>query len=140
MADFILIDGDTVKFNSAFMLASVVVQDGTLEGKGGATLGGSPVCVEGDETNVEVQNCDYVVGAFTTPGKGTITIDSLGTDQVATKTNSAGKPVLLKGSLLIAKFAVTQPATNANTGASDPNTEYLGNGTFETSNDKWKGV
>ena len=52
MSDSILISGDKVKFNQAFAIATVVVQDGELEGSGKATIGGQPVCIEGDEGNV----------------------------------------------------------------------------------------
>ncbi|MBT9314476.1 hypothetical protein [Leptothoe spongobia] len=140
MADFILIDGDTVKFNPAFALATVSVQDGSMTGGGKSTLNGSAICIEGDETNVSVPGCSYTMGSFTTPGTGTLKIDGLGADQTTTKTKSGGKPILLKGSLFTAKLEVQQPAVDPSTGASDPNPQYPGNGTFETTNDKWKGT
>ncbi|MBE9116396.1 hypothetical protein IQ249_10845 [Lusitaniella coriacea LEGE 07157] len=140
MTDFILIDSDKVKFNPAVALATVVVSDGALTGSGKATFKGKKVCVEGDEGNVSVPGCAYTMGSFSTPGTGTLSIDSLGKDQVAMKTKCEGKAMLLKGSLFVAKFAVQQPAIDPSTGSPDPNKEYLGNGTFETNNDKWKGT
>lgn len=143
MADYVLIDGDIVNFNPAFGIATVVVQPGTLQGSGKATLGGKPVCIEGDEADVSVAGCTYTAGPYSIPGTGTMKIDSLAGDQKATKTNSDGKPMLLKGSLFIAKFEVQSPAQQPPPGAGSPipdaTTSYPGNGTFQTTNTKWKG-
>ena len=144
MSDFILIDGDIVNFNPAFGIATVVVQPGTLVGNGEATLGGKPVCIEGDEKDVSVAGCAYTAGPYSIPGTGTMKIDALGGDQTASKTNSAGKPVLLKGSLFTAKFEVQSPAKQPPPGPGSPipdsTTSYPGNGTFQTTNTKWTGT
>ena len=140
MPDFILIDGDMVTFLPAFGAAIVVVQPGTLAGSGPATIGGKKVCVDGDETKVSVPGCQYIAGAFVVPGTGTLTIASLGGDQKGTKTNSGGKAVLLKGSQFTAQFEVQSPAKQpptANTPDSTP--KYSGNGSFVTTNTKFKG-
>jgi len=143
MADYILIDGDTVNFNPAFAIATVVVQPGTLSGSGKSSLGGKPVCIDGDEKNVSVAGCAYTTAVHTIPGTGTMKIDTLAGDQKASKTNSAGKPVLLKGSLFMAKFEVQSPAKQPPPGPGSPipdsTTQYPGNGTFQTTNTKWKG-
>ena len=140
MPDFILIDGDMVTFLPAFGAAIVVVQPGTLAGSGPATIGGKMVCVDGDETKVSVPGCQYIAGAFSVPGAGTLKIASLAGNQMASKTNSGGKAVLLKGSQFTAQFEVQSPAKQpppANT--PDPTPKYSGNGSFMTTNTKFKG-
>lgn len=144
MSDYILLDGDKANFNPAFAIASVVVKPGTLEGSGKGTVGGKPVCVDGDEKKVEVANCSYVTATHSIPGSGTIKIDSLSGNQKAVKTKDEGKPVLLKGGLFVAKFEVKSPAKQPQPAPAspvpDPATSYPGNGTFQTTNQKFKGV
>jgi hypothetical protein len=141
MSKYILIDGDVVNFNPAFGLATVMVTPGILQGGGGSTLQGKPVCIEGDEKNVSVAGCSYTAGPFSIPGTGTMKIESLGSDQIAKKTKSAGKAVLLRGSLFTAKFEVQKSAEQPASPKPipDPNSQYLGNGTFQTMNTKWQG-
>ena len=147
MADYILVHGDTVNFNSAFAIATVTLPPPPvkIECTGKATLENKAVCIEGDEGSVSVAGCTYTTAIHSIPGTGTVTIDSLSGDQKATKTNSNGKPVLLKGSLFIAKFAVDSPAKQPPPapGAApidDATPEYPGNGTFDTANAKWQGT
>jgi len=135
MADFILIDGDTVVFMPSVGSATVVVQPGTISGSGAATINDKAMCVEGDEEQVSVPGCAYISGSFTIPGTGTLKISSLAQDQVATKTTSGDKAVLLKGSTFTSKFEVQSPAKSPPPGTSspipDPMTEYTGgSGTF----------
>src|SRR4051812_14648195 len=104
MADFILIDGDIVLFMPAFGAAIVVVQPGKLAGSGPATIGGKNVCVDGDESKVSVPGCMYMTPQFSIPGTGTLKIQALAANQKATKTNTGGKAMLLKGGNFIAKF------------------------------------
>ncbi len=141
MSDTILIDGDMVMFLPAFGAAMVVVQPGTLEGSGPATLNGTPVCVEGDEQNVEVPGCMYIAGQYSIPGTGTLKIDALGDDQVAEKTFTGGVPVMLVGSQFEAKFEVQSPAQQPPPGPGSPipdsTTEYAGQGNFISTNIKF---
>ncbi len=144
MSDFILIEGDIANFIPAFGAAVVVVQPGDLTGSGPATIGGKNICVDGDEANVSVPGCMYMAPPFVIPGTGTITIDALGGDQVASKTMTGGKAVLLKGSTFTAKFEVQSPAKQPPPGPGSPipdsSPEYSGNGTFITTNMKFKGT
>ena len=141
MADFILKDGDTVVFMPSFGSATVVVQTGTLSGSGPAEIGGSAMCVEGDEDQVSVPGCAYISGAFTIPGTGTLKISSLAQDQIATKTTTGNKAVLLKGGNFTAKFEVQSPAKVPPTvNTPDPVTEYTGSGSFITTNMDVKGT
>ena len=140
MADYILIDGDTVNFDSSFGAATVVVAPGTLTASGKASLNGKMVCIEGDEDNVSVPGCNYIMGAYL-GGNGTLSIDSLGSDQTATKTNSDGTAVLLVGSQFTATFTEDTPAqTTSSPPQSDSASEYSGTGSFETTNTKWQGT
>ncbi len=143
MADFVLITGDEVVFKSAFdsvlKPAVVVVQPGEITGTGKSSLKGKPVCVEGDEKKVIVTGCAYTSGDFTKPGYGELKIDSLGGDQKAQKTSSAGKPMIIKGSSFIASFEVKTPATMPKPPSTpDATGMYWGSGTFITANTKWK--
>ena len=144
MADFILIDGDTVIFMPSFGPATVVVQPGTISGSGPATINDKAMCVEGDEDQVSVPGCAYVSGAYTIPGTGTLKIASLAQDQIATKTTSGNKAVLLKGTNFTAKFEVQSPAQSPPPGAGSPTpdtmTQYSGSGMFITNNMKVTGT
>lgn len=144
MTDFILIDGDKANFMPTFGAAVVVVQPGDLTASGPATLAGKKICVDGDETSVSVPGCMYIAGPHSIPGSGTLKIDALAGDQKATKTNTGGKPVLLKGGQFTAKFEVQSPAQQPPPGPGPPipdaTPQYSGNGTFLTTNTKFQGT
>lgn len=139
MSDYILTTGDTVMFKPPFGAAIVTPQPGTLSGTGRAKVGGMIVCVEGDEASVIVPGCQYIAPPYVTPGVGILSIDSLASDQIATKTKSGGKAVLLKGGDFNAKFQVVVPAMDP-VPAPDTTTEYSGNGVFITTNARVKGT
>lgn len=142
MTDFILVDGDIVNFNPTFGNATVTVKPGNLSGSSKAKVDSKPVCVEGDESNVSVPGCAYIAGNFSTPGTGTLKISALGGDQKAVKTKIGGKSVLLKGTQFTAQFEVQTPAQQPPPGPGsptpDPVKQYVGTGTFQTTNTKWK--
>lgn len=144
MEDFILIDGDTVTFLPSFGAATVVPQPGTLSASGPATLNGKKVCVDGDESKVSVAGCTYMTPQYSIPGTGTLKIASLAGDQKATKTNTGGKAVLLKGKTFTAKFEVQSPAMQPPPGPGSPipdsTPQYSGSGMFVTTNTLFKGT
>lgn len=141
MADFILIDGDQAIFMPSFGAAIVAVQPGTLTATGAATFNGTKVCIQGDETSVQVPGCTYISGPHTVPGSGTLLIESLASDHVASLTHSSNTPVMLKGSLFKAKFQVASPATIPVATTPDPVPVYSGGqGQFVTQNAKFKGT
>ena len=143
MADYILITGDMVMFKPSFGAATIVPQPGTLSGTGSDKVNGSVVCVEGDEANVIVPGVTYMAPPYVIPGVGILSIDSLASDQIATKTTSGGTAVLLKGGDFNAKFEVVAPAMQpAPPGppVPDSTTQYSGNGSFITTNTKSKGT
>lgn len=133
MSDFILTDGDTVQFEATFGVAVVTGAPGRLTGSGPATLQQKKVCVAGDETQVAVAGT-YTTAAHAIPGTGTLKISALGGDQKATKTNSGGKPILLKGGKFQAKFEVQIPAQQLPSNESDKTQIYEGTGQFITQN------
>ena len=142
MPDFILIEGDIANFLPAFGAAIVVVQPGTLQGSGPATLNGKKLCVDGDEKKVSVPGCSYMTPQYSVPGVGTLKIEALAGDQKAQKTDTGGKMVLLKGSSFTAKFEVTAPAQDPSSGVPVPDAtpQYSGSGMFITTNIKFQGT
>ena len=144
MGNFILIDGDQANFMPAFTPAIVVTKPGKLAGSGPATLNGKPLCVDGDESKVEVPGCMYTTPQYSIPGTGTLKIAKLAPNQKAKKTKTGGKLVLLKGLLFTAKFEVQSPAKQPPPGPGspipDPTPQYSGQGMFITTNTLFQGV
>ncbi|MEZ4731474.1 MAG: hypothetical protein R3E79_30520 [Caldilineaceae bacterium] len=142
--DFILLEGDKANFMPNFGPAVVVVQPGDLKASGPATLNGKKVCVDGDETKVAVAGCTYMTPQYSIPGTGTLKIAALAPNQKAQKTQSGGKPVLLKGGTFTAKFEVQNPAKQPPPGPGSPipgaTPQYMGSGAFITTNTKFCGT
>ena len=137
--DSIILDGDEVNFISTFGLAIVQVKPGKIKASGKTTVNGKKVCVEGDEKNVEVSGCSYMIPPFIVQGTGTLTIKQLVPDQLTQKAVSGNKPVILKGKLFIAQFNVDAPAKMpppANTPDALP--FHIGLGKFVPGNKKIK--
>ncbi len=143
MSDAILVTGDMAMFQPSFGAATVVVAPGTLSGSARAMIGGVPACVKGDEALVMVPGCMYQTPVYSIPGVGMLSIESLAGDQVAQKTKSGGKPVLLKGGNFNAKFQVMVPAMQPPPGPGSPipdaTPSYSGQGSFVTTNVRVKG-
>ena len=132
MADTLL-DGDLVNFLPSFPPAIVVVQPGMLKATGGDPVFGRKMCVEGDERLLMVPGCAYMTPQYSVPGVGTLTIQLLHPSNVARKTRSNGKKVLLKGAPFIARFQVTAPAMMVMPGGPqvpDSMAFYTGSGSF----------
>jgi len=142
MADLILMTGDQAIFNPNCGQAIVVVRPGNLMGSGKAKINGNPICVDGDEKKVLVIGCTYTTAQHTIPGVGMLSIQSLAGNQKAQKTESGGKPVLLKGASFQAKFQVMVPAQQPSFPSPIPDAtpQYAGTGSFTTTNLKVKGT
>jgi hypothetical protein len=144
MGDLIIIDSDVAMFIPAFGSAVVVVQPGNITGSGPATISGKPICVDGDESSVEVPGCMYVAPPYVIPGSGTLKIDALAGNQLAKHTNTGGKAVILKGGNFTAKFEVQSPAKQPPPGPGSPipdsMSSYSGQGMFVPSNVKVTGT
>lgn len=140
MSDFVLVAGDKAVFMPMFGAAVVVVQPGTLQGSGPATLDGKKVCVDGDEKRVRVAGCAYLTSQHPISGTGTLTIDALAGDQKATKATTGGKALLLRGGSFTAKFQVQSPAQRPTPAGPEPDAspQYSGTGTFLTTNTKFQ--
>ena len=131
----ILVTGDLAVFTPDFGPAIVVVRPGTLAGSGPARHSGKPVCVEGDESKVQVPGCSYVAGNFSTPGVGTLEIQRLADDQLSRGVQTGGKHVLRAHGEFVARFTVTVPATQPGpTPTPDATPSYTGRGQFTTTN------
>ncbi|HRI62596.1 MAG TPA: hypothetical protein PK156_00115 [Polyangium sp.] len=138
MGDFILINDDEVLFDSNFGAAVVDVRPGNIKASGPATLKSTQFCVTGDEATVAVQ-CTYLTATHSTKGTGMLKIDTLAVNQIATKTNSGNKPVLLKGGVFTARFEVLVPATQPPPSTTtDTTVIHYGTGRFATKNDKFQ--
>jgi len=139
--DFIIVTGDQATFSASFPPATVVPMPGVITGSGQATVNGAMTCVQGDEASVQVPGVTYISPPFTIPGTGTLTIASLGPDQIAQKTTYVSKPAILKGSTFTALLSVVAPAMQSTPGGPvpDPVPMYTGTGQFVTANTTSKG-
>jgi len=136
--DFVILTGDQAIFDPAFPPAIAVPTPGTITGTAQAQSNPMTACVEGDEASVVVPGVAYTSGAFSAPGVGMLSIESLAADQVARNATSGGKGLILKGVKFRAKLQVTAPATNPSSGAPDPVAVYNGTGSFVTTNGVFK--
>lgn len=138
--DIIIIHGDQAIFQSAMGMATVTVKPGKMIASGKTTLNGTKVCVSGDEAKVMVQGCDYTTSTHTQAGVGILMIKALAGDQLASKSNSGKKPMILKGSQFDALFQVlvpaldTKPVSSGGPPIPDPNPFYEGKGEFKPTN------
>lgn len=74
MGQFIIVNGSKIIVPTTFLAYTLIVPPLlTITGTGQATVGGQPVCQEGDEKLV-IDSCQYTIGDFTIPGTVTITI------------------------------------------------------------------
>jgi hypothetical protein len=138
--DFAIIQGDQAIFDPSFPPALVTAPPGVISGSARGKVNGLIVCVEGDEASVIVAGAAYVTPSFPIPGVGTLTIVSLGPDQVARKAKSGGRAVILKGTKFQARFQVSVPAQVVQPSGTvfDPTPVYSGTGSFVTTNAKMR--
>jgi contractile injection system spike tip protein len=132
--DLVILSNDQAIFNASFPPATIVTVPGTISASNSADSNQMSVCVEGDEGSVVASGAAYTSGSFVTPGIGTLTIESLASDQVAKNAKCKEKGLILKGSQFQAKFEVISPAIDPSSGAPDPVASYSGTGYFSTSN------
>ncbi len=142
MSDYAILDGDQAVFMPAFGAAVIVVRPGRMIASGMTTLLGKKICVKGDETKLIVPGCAYITPVYSIPGVGTLKINALGGNQTSKKTKSGSKEVIVKGSSFKAVFEVQTPAQQPPKGLTPPvpdaAPQYSGNGTFITTNIKFK--
>ena len=129
----LLVTGDLAVFPTVFGVALVPAPlTAPVVGSGQAKVGVLAVCVAGDEASVVVA-CTYMAGAFTVPGTGMLTIESLATDQSSQGVSSGNKAALLARSKFVAKLQVIAGAANP-AGVLDTVPTYTGEGEFQSSN------
>lgn len=138
MSDTVILDGDLALFLPVFGAATVVALPGRITGSGPPTLGGRAICIQGDESSVEVPGCMYMTPQYSIPGTGTLRIAALAGDQSAQKSRIGGQPMLLRGGRFTAKFQVQAPAQQPPPGTAPPipdsTPEYSGSGSFIATN------
>jgi contractile injection system spike tip protein len=135
--DLVIITGDQAIFDPSFPPATVVAPPGVITGTAKEKINGLLVCAAGDEASVVVPGATYFTPSFPIPGVGTLTIESLATDQQARKAKSGSRAVILKGTKFRARFQVNVPAQvvpPSGTPILDPTPTYSGMGSFVTTN------
>lgn len=142
--DFVIFDGDEVKFLPTFKIASVQVRPGKMKASGKTTIKGRKVCVDGDEGEVEVSPCKYTTFKHSKEGIGSLKIKKLAAGQLTKKTYSGNKRIILKGIFFESLFEVKTPAEDitpvASGGPPIPDTTryYTGIGQLVTDNNEIK--
>jgi hypothetical protein len=138
MSDWVVINGDIVKFDQAFGNRTVISPPTTISGTGKATINNKKICIKGDEKQVKVMNVPYTTASHSVPGTGTLTIMALDTSQEAKKA-VCGQAIIIKGQKFKAQFLPTQPAMTPPPASSpDPSAPTMGTGSFNTSQQRVK--
>lgn len=110
MSNLVVIDGDALTFNPQFGAITITPPpQPRISGSGEANIGGKKICIVGDEKPVSF-TVDYIKPPFVAaPGKGTLTIKQLASDQQA-EFATALAPMIVVGSQFITQFQPTTPA------------------------------
>lgn len=128
MSNYIIIDGDQLKFEPQFGSNTVTpTATPVIHGSGEATIEDKKICIQGDEKNVSIK-ASYISSDYPNPGTGTITITSLADDQQA-QFATAETPLILVGSQFTASFTPETPATS-DKGPDPVKTPSTGSGSF----------
>lgn len=108
MSNLVVIDGDALTFNPQFGAITITPPpQPRISGSGEASIGGKKICIVGDEKQVSF-TVDYIKPPFVaSPGKGTLTIKQLATDQ---QVEFATAPMIVVGSQFTTQFQPTTPA------------------------------
>ena len=132
MNNQVVIDGDTLKFEIDFGVLTITPPaplQSRISGSGEASIEGKKVCIVGDEEQVSF-TVEYIKPPFVaSPGKGTLTITALASDQQAAFA-TAPAPIIVVGSQFTTQF---QPTTPAKDPQGNPDTDLnavTGVGTF----------
>jgi hypothetical protein len=129
MSNYIVLDGDEVKFDNMFGNNFVrPVKDLFISGHGNATIKNKRICVLGDEKTVSVV-ATYTSTVFPVFGTGTITISKLAAEQIIDSA-TADTAIIVVGTKFSALFTVSTPASNNATSATDTVAEVYGTGQF----------
>ncbi len=141
MAAPIVVADDTAEFaKDCFPGALTDPMSFTMQGTAKFKVGGKLACLAGDEKTVVIA-CKYTTAAFTIPGAGTVTIQSLVPPQQSQVATSSSAAALLASGKFIAQLQVSAPAsvvTPAGVTQLDPVPLYTGTGEFKTNNKQAK--
>ncbi|HHM05136.1 MAG TPA: hypothetical protein ENJ19_05255 [Gammaproteobacteria bacterium] len=108
--DYVVVSGDTIQITFPGLIIPPIAAPLPLVGTGIHKASGQIVCVVGDEYPVAIRSMvPYTKGSFVTPGSGKIWL-TLAPQHQTQKTKCGGKPLLLKGGTLQAKFIAMTPA------------------------------
>ncbi|ERK05348.1 hypothetical protein L581_2442 [Serratia fonticola AU-AP2C] len=130
MSNLVVIDGDALTFDPQLGAITITPPpQPQIRGSGEASIEGKKVCIVGDEEQVSF-TVDYIKPPFVaSPGKGTLTIKALASDQQAAFA-TAPAPIIVVGSQFTTQFQPTTPAQDPQ-GKPDPNMgPAQGTGTF----------
>ncbi|HEM7566969.1 TPA: hypothetical protein U2J78_004827 [Serratia marcescens] len=130
MSNLVVIDGDALIFNPQLDAITITPPpQPQIRGSGEVSIEGKKVCIVGDEEQVSF-TVDYIRPPFVAaPGKGTLTIKALASDQQAAFA-TAPAPMILVGSQFTTQFQPTTPAQDPQ-GKPDRNLKAVtGVGTF----------
>lgn len=122
MSNLVVIDGDALTFNPQFGAITITPPpQPRISGSGEASIEEKKVCIVGDEGQVSFI-VDYIRPPFVAlPGKGTLTIKKLASDQQAAfVTAPAPASMILVGSQFTTQF---QPITPAQDPQGKPDTD-----------------
>ncbi|CAI1195136.1 MULTISPECIES: hypothetical protein [Serratia] len=110
MSNLVVIDGDALTFNPQFGALTITPPpQPRISGSGEASIGGKKICIVGDEKQVSF-TVDYIKPPFVaSPGKGTLTIKALASEQRA-EFATAPAPMIVVGSQFTTQFQPTTPA------------------------------
>jgi len=110
MSNLVVIDGDVLTFNPQLGAITITPPpQPQIRGSGEASIEGKKVCIVGDEEQVSF-TVDYIKPPFVaSPGKGTLTIKALASDQQAAFA-TAPAPIIVVGSQFTTQFQPTTPA------------------------------
>lgn len=139
MTDFVIKTGDMLEVTIPEP-AVVPVLEAPLPLTGSSTnvtIGGMPVCLQGDELPMELREpLPYTAPPFTVPGTGMLTLTVL-PENLTQQTTNGGKPLLIRGSMFTAMFTVEEPAMQPTPAGPvpDPEVEKPGTARFITTNE-----
>jgi hypothetical protein len=134
MSDFVIVTGDTVMVTFAAITIAAAASPQPLTGTSkDLSVGGLPVCVEGDELPMSLKvPLSYVTPQFPISGTGSLKLFPVKGMNTTTVLTDGGKALLLKGAVFQAVFTITSPASSPKgPDSTDPRT---GTASFTTAN------
>ena len=138
MADFVIRTGDLLQVTvpEPAVVPALEAPVPLTGSSTDVTVGGLPVCLQGDELPVALREpLVYTAPPFTVPGTGTLMLTLL-PENLTRQTTNGGKPLLIGGGTFPAVFTVETPATQPTPAGPvpDPELEKPGTARFITGN------